>query len=289
MTPFKTGISTCPICCNSFESLKQKELITIYSLPKSLSKKEDLAQSKILFIVNGEGSLYFEKSREINLKEGSFLILPIGSNYTLEADTDIFFCEFVIDEIISLTDIAVYYQGVRSRSGKFAPYVLSMNEKVWMYLTTTIDFINDGLGCKCYHKIKIREFLHVLRVYFQAEELQRFFQPLRSKTVRFAMTVYENWDKVKTLSELAEMVELSLSGFSKKFRRIFGLSPYQWIMDKRGERIIEELGKGEKSIKQLTEEFEFNSVQHFGYYCKKRFGYSPGKIRQMFKKRENSG
>ena len=75
--------------------------------------------------------------------------------------------------------------------------------------------------------------------------------------------------------------EHEVSIFGVKFKEVFGTSPYQWMMSRKSEQIYHKLVYGSESLREISEEFRFGSVQHFNDFCKKRFGMTPGKLRSQ--------
>lgn len=257
------------------------ELISTVRIEQGRTVADRINATSIYFIVNGNCTLHCGKTKIVNLDQGSAIVLPIVTIIRIEAHTELYIAVFTLDHRIKGDIIPQYNKLVKSVK---SPSVLEMNEKVWIFLTNTLSFITDGLSSPGYQQMKTEELFIILRAYYSEQALARFLSPLNTRNAIFERLVYDNWDKTDELESLASLSDLSLSGFSKRFKKVFGTAPYKWIMERKSHLILSALQAGNKSIKQLTDEYGFYSVQHFGYYCKKRFGLPPGKIRKLDRK-----
>lgn len=79
----------------------------------------------------------------------------------------------------------------------------------------------------------------------------------------FTRIVMDNWSRVRSKAELAAIAGLSTSRFGVKFKEVFGTSPYQWMMSRKSEQIYHKLVYGSESLREISEEFRFGSVQSF--------------------------
>ena len=96
----------------------------------------------------------------------------------------------------------------------------------------------------------------------------------------FAAFIYQNYKQVSSVKELAAMTNYSISGFEKRFRKIFGQPASQWMARKKAERIYPEICDTSKPFKQLSHEYGFSSPAHFSRFCQNHFGKSPLFIRK---------
>ena len=76
------------------------------------------------------------------------------------------------------------------------------------------------------------------------------------------------------------MTHYSLSGFQKRFKKVFGVSAYHWMKDVRSKSIYHQINSTEKSFKEISDEYGFSSPSHFNDFCKVHFGTTPGRIRR---------
>jgi AraC-like DNA-binding protein len=160
---------------------------------------------------------------------------------------------------------------------------LKTNKVISNYLELLLESLNDGLSCDYFHKIKQKELFYYLRAYYPKKELSAFFSPMLNGDIHFSQLVFKNYDSVKNLGELAKIANYSLSGFKKRFTKVFGMSPQRWIENEKAKKIRYEINCTHKSFKEISVEFNFSSPSHFDSFCKRVFGMSPGKLRENAK------
>ncbi|MCD7970993.1 MAG: AraC family transcriptional regulator [Alistipes sp.] len=259
----------------------ENKVIRTLSIPRGKIYEDHVAVSEIVFVIDGAAYMDTRNIRNIYTAKGTAMMMPIGSRYRLQVLENLHLLICTLDENIRYNDLFMP-EAMPERLGEKYPYrPLQMNEKLWHFVSTTLNYLNDGLSNDNFLRMKVVEMFHILRAYYPRETVSQFFLPLLTKDAKFANFIYENWASAKTLNDLAGMLDLSLSGFTKKFKKVFGMAPYKWIMDKKAERIYTDLRMTDKSLKNLSVEYNFCSVQHFCDYCKKKFGLSPGRLRNQ--------
>ncbi len=95
---------------------------------------------------------------------------------------------------------------------------------------------------------------------------------------RFRQTVFDCWNEVKTVAELATRTNYSTSGFIKRFKRIFGESPYRWMSHRKAAAILADITEGNTPLKEVAARYNFSSYQHFADFCKTQYGVPPTRI-----------
>lgn len=158
-------------------------------------------------------------------------------------------------------------------------YLLDFNPIIKNYIFTLTNFVNDGLRCTYFYELKIKELLYILRAYTPKETLQFFFQPVLNSDMEFHRQVFEGFKKVKTIKELADLMHYSLSGFEKRFKRVFNMPASKWIEKEKGKEIYHEITCSKKTIMEIAYDFGY-SPSHFNNYCKRVFGKTPNSLRK---------
>lgn len=240
----------------------------------------NLAVTELMFVMEGKIIVTFDGVKALPVPKGFAVLIPLGSEYKIEAraGTHIFICRVApglqLCHEFSLEDLYREKDKVTQNT-----FLLPINERVQAYLDLTSECVNDGLKCTKYLNMKVSEIMYLLRVYYFKEELASFFYPILNNDAEFARVILTSWMSAKNKIELADLTHLSPSRFGVKFKEVFGISPYKWLLSRRSEKIHHELIHGHHSFKEISEEFRFNSVQHFNDFCKKQFGMTPGQIR----------
>lgn len=218
------------------------------------------------------------------IKEGQIAFFPPGSIPHMFAKEHSLLLIFRLDEYLP-------HLGEPGKKAKteenntWSP--LTMKGQLHAYMEYLSACMDEGFCGSHFHAIKIEELLLLLKGYYKEEERASFFGPQPAAGTQFAYFIYANYNKVKTVKELASKANLSLSSFDKEFRRVFRIAPYRWMKQKKTENIYNEVCYGRKPLKVISEEYGFSSPSQMNDYCKKEFGMPPGKIRESYTKKEH--
>lgn len=71
----------------------------------------------------------------------------------------------------------------------------------------------------------------------------------------FASFILRNWQNAKNAKELAEIAAYSEAAFNKKFKKVFGTTPYKWLNEKRATQILYTITNTDKPLKQIADEY----------------------------------
>lgn len=93
--------------------------------------------------------------------------------------------------------------------------------------------------------------------------------------------IHQNLHNNIKIDQLAQMACLSNDHFSRIFKSVFGVSPYEFIVRKRIEKSQFLLLSTEHTIQQIIEETNFKNAQYFSRMFKKYTTYTPAKYRNM--------
>ncbi len=206
----------------------------------------------------------------ISRLKGTIEVLEDCKYIIMRLDVDAALCE-----CLPLNKLNIPDKKTNLDIGDFLP----INSIIKEFLVTLERYFKDRICCVYFQELKVKEFLYLLRAYYSVEELQCFFLPILNNDFDFASKVSQNKDKVKTVKELAEALNYSLSGFEKRFKKVYGISARQWLEQSKAREIYHEITCSSKTITEIAYDFGF-SPSHFNNYCKRVFKKSPTKIRQ---------
>lgn len=236
----------------------------------------------IVFILEGSIGFSFGEYLDRTISKGQMMVLPAGIHLLSNAIEDSIFIVVRLLSSKQLCDCYSLDMLLHKKDDNFIPglYYLDIKERLSTCLSFTSECVEDGLRCIFYLDLKIKELFFILRAYYSKEELLKFFYLLLSRDISFSDQVLQNHYKFKTVQELAEALHYSLSGFQKRFKRVFGVSAYHWMKEERLKSIFHEINSTQKSFKEIGDDHGFSSPSHFNDFCKANFGNTPGKIRQ---------
>ncbi len=156
---------------------------------------------------------------------------------------------------------------------------LKITSKMEDYIELIKIYLEEGIKCSFFLTIKQKELLFLLKTYYTKEALYSFFTPILSTDIQFSNKVYKYYKRIKSVPQLAELMNYSTSGFEKKFKKVFGFPVYQWMKKQRAQSVYHEINCTKKTFSEIGYEYGFSSSAYFCSFCKMNFGKTPGKIR----------
>ena len=157
---------------------------------------------------------------------------------------------------------------------------LKANKHIHSYTSILNDYIEDGFNESRLFSIKINEFLYLLSTQYTHEEIKAFFHTIDSPDILFAEFVKHNYSRYKTVKELAGAMHMTQGQLSARFKNVFGMSPYQWIIVQKIRRIRHEIIENKKTNKEIAHDNGFTNPQQFYDFCRIHIGSTPAQIRK---------
>ncbi len=119
--------------------------------------------------------------------------------------------------------------------------------------------------------------VHLLRKYSSAHIDDRLPPALSRIALQRALEYIDShFSEDIALDALAGLANVSVSHFNKLFRQDVGVSPYQYILQKRVERAKRLLLQGELTIAQIAAEVGFYDQSHLTRHMRNLLGVTPG-------------
>ena len=240
----------------------------------------NLTDIEIIFILKGKLTISYGKIMNLEIEGGKIMLFPPGARVVGKLLEDTHFVIFRIRAVSQLCDcmsLERLYSSVAEKSNEFR--TLNINERMNAFIEMFVVCVNDGLKCTYYFATKTRELFFLLRAYYTKEELAGFFNPILGRDASFMNLMYRNYFKVSNIQQLADLSNYSLSGFKKQFRKVFGISPTEWMTQQKASKIFQDINTSDFSFKEIADIHGFSSVSSFSNFCLKNFGMPPGKIR----------
>ena len=92
----------------------------------------------------------------------------------------------------------------------------------------------------------------------------------------------ENFTENISVVEMSEVANMSVSGFSHHFKKVFGLAPGQYLIRLKIGRAQKLLIGTDKTITEISMELGYENVSHFNNQFKKFVGASPQNYRKLW-------
>ena len=102
----------------------------------------------------------------------------------------------------------------------------------------------------------------------------------RSTLRRVTDFVNDNLSMDIGLSEMAGVANLSRYHFSRQFKRSTGLSPHQYVIQRRVKRARELLSDSDLSVGDVASAVGFTHQSHLAHHVRRHFGVPPSSLRR---------
>jgi AraC-like DNA-binding protein len=138
------------------------------------------------------------------------------------------------------------------------PYVRHPEEKV----TTAVGMlkVKEAVQLLLHTMPELKEFLF------------DFSEPYKIDLEKFMLS---NFHFNVPVEKFAQLTGRSLAGFKRDFQKAFGMSPRQWLQEKRLTEARHLIEKKNKKPSAIYLDLGFESLSHFSHSFKKKFGKAP--------------
>lgn len=261
-------------------------LIEMREVEKGQSIKRDIVNHEIVLLLDGDVRYATEGSEFTDKAKGQMLFHTPGSQFTCTALHKATIMVFRPKGVMKLCDnyrVEKLYEETKSIASKPTKLFTSLdiNCRIWCFALALKDCIADGLKCRTYFESKITELLIYLRAYYAKDDLHDFLLPILSPDSSFSENVRTLClEQTYSVDELAAQMNLSSRQFTKRFKRVFDTTPYQWIKKQKVDNIRRDLMTTNKPIKEIAADYSFGSLGQFTNFCKDEMGDAPSFIRK---------
>ncbi|TLV03419.1 helix-turn-helix domain-containing protein [Dyadobacter luticola] len=135
--------------------------------------------------------------------------------------------------------------------------------------------------------LKVKEAVHLLlHTMPELEEfLFDFSEPYKMDLERF---MHSNFHYNIPVEKFARLTGRSLAGFKRDFQKIFGMAPRHWLQERRLAEARHLIETKHKKPSAIYLDLGFESLSHFSYSFKKKFGVAPTETRGDLESKKNT-
>jgi AraC family transcriptional regulator, arabinose operon regulatory protein len=230
----------------------------------------------MIHCVDGDGWLRVA-GQELIIHPGQMFCLPAGVPHWYGSDSDNPWSNYWIH--FTGRQAAAYYQwlGVGSENPVVhlsqREELLAAFEEAWQYLRAVHTYDNLVQG-----SIGLTRFLGVVqRTTHAAEVRQRAVDQQIQETIDF---VSRNLAAELSLTELAQLAQLSVSRYTLAFRRVTDCSPMEYFNRLRMQRACELLQTTGRPVQEIGQKVGYSDPYYFSRAFKKIIGVSPNEYRK---------
>jgi|GEM_PF-197487 len=281
------------LSCYNYDN-SPRPMIEIADFEKGVETSVEICTNMVFFFMKGKVQFSLDEGvTTTEAMEGQIYFTSIGKNckfFILESAKIVIFriynpvilCEnFPIEKLYNMNELSTSSNYIpKNKENNF----LEINERVYYFLEGMIACISEGLKCRCWFEMKIKEFFLLLRAYYPKESLHDFLFLILSKDAVFSEYIRLNWQKFNSIADMADSFFTTPKNFSLRFSSVFGIPPSRWIRERKAQIIKKEIMSTKKSFKQIAMDNGFSSDAAFTRFCRKELGETPTKIREFTEK-----
>ena len=203
--------------------------------PSNKTKIIEVDRSVIIFLLEGKVQVSCNSYRDKIHQKGQIALLPRNSSCYIKIleYAVVVSCSYV--QSINFCDRLFFMTLQRFLPEKFNYdfCLLPITERIMEFVVLIKNCLNDNLGCLHFHELSSRKMLILFRAYYPKEELAAFFYPLLGKELDFKDFVLANFLEVKDLTEFADLANLSIDTFKRRFKETFDMPAHKWIAQRK--------------------------------------------------------
>jgi len=236
----------------------------------------------LFFIMKGSVNASCDMQKK-TVEANSVFLVPAFSYSDIQITQDAHIMIHMFDHLAELCDkFALTSLKPFCEKKKYEFASLPLTEPFLSFLHLLRYYLVDQMLCRHMFDLKHKELFLLFRAFYSKEDCSQIFYPLVKGNINFVSDVKKNYKNVKTIEELANICNLSLPTFNRKFKQNFNTSPYKWILEQKINAIKSSLLNQDKSIYEIADELNFSSPAHLTTFCKVHLKMTPTDFRRKY-------
>ena len=230
--------------------------------------------NRLYFVTEGEATISL-KDTEITLKPGHCYLLPPFQVITANCKS-------------TMTHYFIHFQELENTTlSLFDFYKIPKEIKVDPALTLTL--FQTAVANREQRTLEEYYYLYgsfnILIAPFLAEAEQHIsINPSLIEIIEYINTHIEENIQI---SQLAEIINLTVNHFSHVFKNTFGISPKKYILQKKLDFAQTLLAKSYYNVNEIAHKLGFDNETYFSRLFKEKLGFSPSEYKKQLNQTEN--
>ncbi|NDW09082.1 AraC family transcriptional regulator [Dysgonomonas sp. 520] len=257
---------------------KNDKQIDFIRLEKGEIWNPKAGDNKIIIVMDGEIYSSSSTSNRIKIPAFNMIFYPFQDKVSLEAMKK---SEIVLIGFSNRSELCCILSSLhRSQEQEEGIALLPIKPVVVTYIQVLQEYISKGIDDCNLLDLKLKEFWYILKNFYSEKHLHGFFKMLAWDDFLFSEQVHTYLPEIRSVRQLAEKMSYSYSGFNKRFRRVFNTSAYNWVRNHKAKQVYQDICQTNKSLKEISTNYNFATLSHFNEFCHKNLGCSPSEIRR---------
>ena len=251
--------------------------------------EEGIKYHYLVAVLEGKCAYYSSTSEEAEIIEKGYLyLIPKHSLFNVNYLETTKVIIFVIDQLSSNCD-KLYFKTLLPLVQDKDNYInnpVKIKEPLLLFYDLMKIYLQAGANCFHLHEMKSNEFFMNLRFFYSKEEIAHLLYPIIAYDYSFKSFIIETATKVNSIKELIELSHMSKSVFYERFKKEFGISAKQWMIQQFNHKVVYMASSPGVSVKELAIKLGFETTNQFQQYCKRHLNTSPSELIKRNEKRE---
>jgi len=265
--------------CASCEHFR-KDIFKFRTYPRGMFiPKEKCSRNIMYFLLKGEVWVNSKEHPDAVLREGDFILQPVGSTVEFRVHTPVEAVTFLFDRLANVCDTRFQSGLSFVERGSLSTFVMNACVPLRIFLEGLKTALANDMLCTGYLQSKQTELFYLLNCYYPLKELSAFYAPIYSHNRSFRYFAMNNYSKAKDVEAFARLGGYSVPTFRRLFKETFDEPAYQWMLKQKCQDIYNDITTTEMTITEISGKYGFESLSNFSHFCRTNFGKSPRALR----------
>lgn len=267
--------------CENYQSVN-KSIFSKHQLKKNEKFRLSM-KNEYLFLFVLEGQLFIRDAKNEDISMSQNQMYSLGDNFDGKG-----FC------VENSSFILLAFDRPRIKCDEFSLLKLKKNlpkedltvrslpikNPIKVFLNGLQLYLDNKMYCRHLQDIKNSEWFFIMRGFYTKEENAMFLYPIIEERNPFMAMILENYKRISSVEELAEVCHVSTKTLTRNFKTTFKMTPKQWLLKQKRSDVRLQLLQSNEGLKNISQELGFCSPSHLGDYCKKQFDQTPIEIKR---------